>query len=130
MQPYINPNYYAQMNYPYNPPTQPMQQPVSSYQSTQQLARVVPDFNNITVGDIPTNGTPAFFIKGDYSEIQSRRWTEDGRITAETYRLAAPEAQEVKPDPFAEIMARLDAIEDKLPAKAAPRAKKEAVIEE
>lgn len=123
MQPYINPNYYSY--------TQPMApQPIQpTYQPAQQLARVVQDFNNITVGDIPTNGSPAFFIKSDYTEIQSRRWTDDGRITSSTYKLEAEAPKENRPDPFAAIMARLDAIEEKLPAKATPR-KKEVAADE
>lgn len=129
MQPYPNPNYFNQLNTPYNPTVQYMPTAYQQPQTLHQIAKIVPDYNSITVGDVPTDGTPAFFIKGDYSEIQSRRWTEDGRITASTYKLEADRPQE-EPDPFAKILARLDAIEEKLPAKTAPRAKKEVAADE
>lgn len=108
MQPYINPNYYSQLQAPYNPPVYAPQQP------TPQLARIVQDFNGVTIGDIPTNGTPGFFIKADYTEIQARQWGEDGRINVITYK---PETAAAKPDPFQEILQRLDAIEEKVTPK-------------
>lgn len=117
MQPFINPNYYSQFNTPYNPPT-PNYAP--SYQTTPplapQIAKMVPDFNNITVGDVPTNGTPGFFIKSDFSEIQSRQWTDDGRINVLTYKPAEVE-EAPKADPFKEIISRLEAIEEKVTPK-------------
>lgn len=106
--------------------TQPMPQPMPQQLPSQMLpqmpqtapqpniAKIVNGFNEITVGDIPTNGMPGFFIKGDYSEIQSRRWTEDGRIEPRTYRVVDAEPQ---PDPFAMIMQRLDSIEEQITSK-------------
>lgn len=112
MQPYPNPNYFNQLNTPYNPPMQYMQPAI---QQPNQLAKIVQNYNSITVGDVPTDGTPAFFVLSDYSEIQSRRWTEDGRITAATYKIQT--APEEKVDPFQKIIERLDAIEEKLTPK-------------
>lgn len=112
MQPYPNMNYFSQ--YPqYQQMMQPqMQTPVSQ----PQLAKLVNDFNEITIGDIPTNGTAAFFIKADMSEIQSRRWSEDGRVLSNTYAVQTG-VDEPKTDPFDEIMKRLDAIEEKITSK-------------
>lgn len=123
MQPYVNPNYF----YPQQQQTQAMPAPVYPTPSQPQIAKIIPDFNSITVGDIPTNGMPGFFIKSDYSEIQSRCWTPDGRIEANSYKIcqAPTEPQE---DPFAKIMLRLDAIDEKLAAK--PTRKKEVTPDE
>ncbi len=86
-------------------------------------AKIVNNFNEITIGDIPTNGLPGFFIKADYSEIQSRRWSEDGRVVAISYKVQ-PEA-EPQPDPMEDIYRRLDAIEEKLEKKPTTTRKKE-----
>lgn len=114
-------------NYNYNPflqqqtPYQPPQYQQPQYQAPQpvqpQLARVVSDFNEITIGDIPTNGTTAYFIKGDGSEIQARKWSEDGRIIASTYKPSV-EAQKPETDPFEQIFKRFDALEEKLSTRA------------
>lgn len=114
MQPYPNYNYFSQyQNVPQAAPYNVAQTP---YNAPQSIARLVGDFNEVTVGDIPTNGTPGFFIKNDYSQIQARRWSDDGRIISMNYVLETTPGEE-KRDPFAEILERLDAIDDKLPTR-------------
>lgn len=115
MQPYPNINYFTQ--YPQFQQPQMAQPMVAQPQVIQpQLAKMVNDFNEITIGDIPTNGTAAFFIKADMSEIQSRRWSEDGRVLSNTYAIQT-EVNEPKTDPFEEIIKRLDAIDEKIVVK-------------
>ena len=121
MQPYPNMNYFTQ--YPqYQQMIQPQPQVAQPQVIQPQLARMVNDFNEITIGDIPTNGTAAFFIKADMSEIQSRRWSEDGRVLSNTYSINT-EVNEPKTDPFEEIIKRLDAIEEKIVTKPTTRRK-------
>lgn len=115
MQPFPNYNYFTQYQTPSVPQYNVAQSPYNAPQ--QGIARLVGDFNEVTVGDIPTNGTPGFFIKSDYSQIQARRWSDDGRIISMNYVLEADTPAEEKKDPFAEIMNRLDAIDEKLPAR-------------
>lgn len=58
---YYNPYLQQQPQYQMPQYQQPQYQ---APQATQpQLARIVSDFNEITIGDIPTNGTTAYFIK-------------------------------------------------------------------
>lgn len=121
-------------NFPFNPYQQqyqpqqyPMQQQYQAPATQQpQLARVVSEFNEITIGDIPTNGTTAYFIKSDGSEIQARKWSEDGRIIASTYKPTV-EAQEPHTDPFEQIFKRFDALEEKLATRGT---RKKEVVEE
>lgn len=49
--------------------------------------KIVNNFSEITIQDIPTDCSPAFFIKSDLSEIQSRRWSDDGKVVPVTYRI-------------------------------------------
>lgn len=128
MQPYINPNYFNFNPYApqaYNLPAGSTNGLNGAQAQPQQVSRIVNDFTEITVGDIPTNGTPGFFIKADGSEIQSRRWTEDGRIITGRYLPEA--ATEEKPDPFEKIMQRIDALEAALTPKSR---RKEAAADE
>lgn len=110
MQPFPNPNYYntyAQPQIPTVPPVpqvQPVLDRLSQYQqAVQQYAqmqaqpmqrqmlpgingRVVNDFNEIIPDDVPTNGTYAFFVKNDMSEIQARTWEADGKIICVAFK--------------------------------------------
>ena len=118
MQPYINPNYFNYSPYSpqaYNLPPANVNGLNGANTQPQTASRIVNDFNEITVGDIPTNGTPGFFIKADGSEIQSRRWSDDGRILTSRY---VPEtAPQIKDDPFEKILQRIDALEAALTPK-------------
>ena len=118
MQPYINPNYFNYSNYnpqPYNLPPASVSGLNGANSQPQTPSRIVNEFTEVTIGDIPTNGTPGFFIKADGSEIQSRRWSEDGRIV--TMRFLPEAAAAPQPDPFDRIMQRLDALEAALTPK-------------
>lgn len=84
--------------------------------------KIVNDFNEITIKDIPTDCSPAFFIKSDYSEIQSRRWSDTGSVIPVTYK-AVDVADVPKIDPFEQLNQRLDGIEALLNKKPVTRKK-------
>lgn len=71
--------------------------------------KIVNDFNEITIKDIPTDCSPAFFIKSDYSEIQSRRWSDTGNVIPVTYK-AVDMSENVQNGPFDQLNERLDEI--------------------
>lgn len=113
----------------YQPQIQPQYQqpqygssPQYQQQNTQSLmpmgisGKIVNDFNEITIKDIPTDCSPAFFIKSDYSEIQSRRWSDTGSVIPVTYK-AVDTAENVQNGPFDQLNKRLDEIEALLTKK-------------
>lgn len=69
-------------NYPmYQQQYQPLYQP-QPYQAQLPsiVGRMINDFNEIRISDIPTDGNPAFFAKRDLSELQARVWATDGSV--------------------------------------------------
>lgn len=101
------------------------------YQSNQMTpisgipGKVVNNFQEITIGDIPTNGNVAFFIKNDLSEIQTRKWSDDGRVLMGIFKPEItppmnlpPEEKQTENDASAlfteDIMKRFDEIEKRL----------------
>ena len=71
--------------------------------------KIVNDFNEITIKDIPTDCSPAFFIKSDYSEIQSRRWSDTGNVITAIYK-TTDTSENVQNRPFEQLNERLDEI--------------------
>ena len=108
MQPMINPNYFNQ--YQYQP----------SYQ--QQGTRLVNNFNEIQVNEIPMDGTYRLFAKADMSEIQARAWDSNGTIKVLEYSLKnAPiipnmnnVAQEEQKDPYEPILTEIRTLSEKI----------------
>lgn len=47
--------------------------------------QVVSDFTTIQAANVPMDAVGGLFIKNDFSEIQSRRWTQDGKIVSTSY---------------------------------------------
>lgn len=86
----------------------------SYYQQPQQVqpvgvpGRIVGDFSEIKIMDIPTDGSWAYFIKADGSEIQGRRWSENGQVVPVSFSRID---QEQKVDPIQE---RLNDLEERL----------------
>lgn len=112
MMPYFNP-------YQYQPQYAP--QPIPQGANT----RLVSNFSDIQIGDIPTDGTPTFFIKNDLTEIQTRKWSNDGRVISTIYRPIEPqmenlpsatkqEQNEANALSTEDIMKRLDEIDARL----------------
>lgn len=103
------------------------QQPQQNTQPIQPLGisgKIVRDFNEITIQDIPTDCSPAFFIKSDYSEIQSRRWSDTGSVIPVTYKAVMDCADEQEEKPFDKLNRRLDDIEALLTKKPAATTRK------
>ena len=100
----------------YQPQYQPPQfgnYPQYQQQNTQPImpiginGKIVNDFNEITIKDIPTDCSPAFFVKSDYSEIQSRRWSDTGNVITAIYK-TTDTSENVQNRPFEQLNARLD----------------------
>lgn len=93
--PYLQPNYNTQglqnqINY--------LQNQLQQYQNSAQLAQqqtvqnvngintqLVDDFSFISANSVPMDNNGALFVKKDGTEIQSRRWTPDGKIITIAY---------------------------------------------
>lgn len=119
---YQNPNFYPDRMAPAPIPT------------TQALSlsgvpgKVVNDFSEITMQDIPMNCQPAYFVKADMSEIQMRKWTDDCRVIMQSFKPEITSGEEKK-DPFEGIMKRFDAIEERLD-RLSPTARKKVTADE
>ena len=107
----------------YQPTYQPMYNPYPQQTMPSGLSgRIVDDFGAITVNDIPMDGSPAVFVKRDNSEMQIRRWGNDGRIYTVSYlpqieqnnTAVANSTTETKQSEFDALTQRLDGIESKL----------------
>lgn len=81
----------------------PVQQPYQQYQPQYQQmptcivpqisGRVVNSLDDITVQEVPTDGTMALFPSADGKCIYSKRWTPDGNISTMRF---VPEASEAE----------------------------------
>lgn len=90
MQPYPNPNYYAQyMQYSQPNPyldrigqLQQFQQTINpaphTAQQFQPLGKIVESIDVVKATDIPMDGTTYYFPKGDGSEVYSKQWLPNG----------------------------------------------------
>lgn len=81
MQPYQNYYYPTQYQQNYQNPYQQNQYNMQNNIPTQ----VVSDFTTIQAANVPMDAVGGLFIKNDFSEIQSRRWTQDGKIVSTSY---------------------------------------------
>ena len=97
---------YMPMQQPYQPYQQPSQQ-MPTRIASQIAGRVVNSVDDITVQEVPTDGTVALFPSADGSCIYSKRWTPDGNILTMRF---VPEAQEAQP----KQPSRLDVIDNRI----------------
>lgn len=107
MQPYPNPNYYAQYTQPqpqYNPYLQRMENLQQFQQSIQQpqlqsnpnltpglnmlasLGKVVESMDIVKVTDIPMDGNVYYFPKADGTEIYSKQFMTNGQTRILTFK--------------------------------------------
>lgn len=110
----------------------PMQQPYQPYQPQYQQmptrivpqisGRVVNSLDDITVQEVPTDGTVALFPSADGSCVYSKRWTPDGNILTMRFVPEASEAQPKQPSQLdiidnriSELFDAVERIEDRLP---------------
>lgn len=106
---------YPQYPYQQQQTYQPMPQTVVQTQSrafSPITGRVVNSLDEITVQEVPTDGTVAWFPSADGSCVYGKRWTPDGNITTMRYVPEATEAAPSQPDPFQLINARIDELVD------------------
>ena len=84
---------------------QPVQIPQAS--RPQMQGRTVASADEITVQEVPTDGTMGWFPAQDGSCVWGKRWTPDGSISTVRY---VAEAQEAAPqaDPVAQLNAKVD----------------------
>lgn len=102
--PYISP--YQQQYQQYAQQYQPQQQyqPVMYQQNTGSgLGKIVDSFENVTVNDVPMDGTPATFVKRDLTEIQVRMWNANGQIVTTSYKPVAMQDAEKPVDTYASL---------------------------
>lgn len=99
--------------YPYQPQQtyQPLPQTAVSNQSRTFppiTGRVVNSLDEVTVQEVPTDGTVAWFPSADGSCVYGKRWTPDGNIMTMRFVPEAVDAAPSQPDPFQLINARID----------------------
>ncbi len=112
---------YMPVQQPYQP-YQPQYQQIPARMVPQVSGRVVNSLDDITVQEVPTDGTVALFPSADGTCIYSKRWTPDGNISTMRF---APEAQEAQPqqpspldvinDRISELFDVVERIEERLP---------------
>lgn len=66
----------------------------------QISGRVVNSLDDITVQEVPTDGTAASFPSTDGKCIYSKRWTPDGNISTMRFVPEVQEAQPQQPSPY------------------------------
>lgn len=103
-------------------PYQPQYQQMPARMVPQISGRVVNSLDDITVQEVPTDGTVALFPAADGSCIYSKRWTPDGNISTMRFVPDAQEAQPQQPSPLdvindriSELFDVVERIEERLP---------------
>lgn len=98
MQPYPNPNYYAQYTQPqpqFNPYMQRMENLQQFQQALQQptvtsqvpaIGKVVESMDIVKVTDIPMDGNVYYFPKADGTEIYTKQYMTDGKTRILTFK--------------------------------------------
>ena len=96
MQPYVNPNYYAQYQQQINPYMQRMENLQQFQQALQQpptfqnkfsvISKVVENIDMVKVADIPMDGNMYYFPKADGTEIYTKQFGMDGRTRILTFK--------------------------------------------
>ena len=84
--------------------------------------RVVNSLDEITVQEVPTDGTVAWFPSADGSCVYGKRWTPDGNITTMRFVPEAADTAPSRPDPFqlindriSELFQLVEEIKDDMP---------------
>lgn len=126
MQPYPNPNYYAQYQQQFNPYMQRMdnlqqfQQALNTQGNNMtpglnmlaSLGKVVESADIVKVTDIPMDGNTYYFPKADGSEIYSKQFMPNGQTRILTFKPllesepnnSTPEEEKLKFDTFACVL--------------------------
>lgn len=109
-----NPGYpqYGQM--PYQPAPQYSQASVPQMQAPRMplTGRAVSSPDEITVQEVPTDGSMGWFPSQDGSCVWGKKWTPDGNIMTMRFVPELTDQQTHNQDPFAAINARMDEMFD------------------
>lgn len=112
---------YMPVQQPYQP-YQPQYQQMPTHIAPQISGRVVNSIDDITVQEVPTDGTMASFPAADGKCIYSKRWTPDGNILTMRFVPEASEAQPKQPSQLdiidnriSELFDVVERIEERLP---------------
>lgn len=112
---------YMPMQQAYQPYQQPYPQ-MPARAVPQISGRVVNSLDDITVQEVPTDGTVALFPSADGKCIYSKRWTPDGNILTMRFVPEVQEAQPQQPSPLdvindriSELFDVVERIEERLP---------------
>lgn len=102
-------------------PYQPQYQQMPARMVPQISGRVVNSLDDITVQEVPTDGTVALFPSADGKCIYSKRWTPDGNILTMRFVPEASDAQPKQPSQLdiidnriSELFDAVERIEDRL----------------
>lgn len=111
---------YMPMQQAYQPYQQPYQQ-MPTRMVPQISGRVVNSIDDITVQEVPTDGTVALFPSSDGKCIYSKCWTPDGNILTMRFVPETSEAQPKQPSQLdiidnriSELFDAVERIEDRL----------------
>ena len=74
--------------------------------------RIVRNEQDIFPNEVPNNGNLAVFVQEDLNAIYLKTWGRNGLIDTNVYQLVTNDPQQNAPNPFDQIMVRLDAIEN------------------
>jgi len=111
-----SPYQYGYVPNQYAPYSQPQPQPQQSIQQNQQIGVPCCEVNSeddILPMNVPSNGTYALFATKDGSTIYRKFINKYGLIDTITYR-CENKTEEEKPNPYKEILDRLEKIEETL----------------
>lgn len=110
-------------------PFQPMPQTQAQPKPFSPITgRVVNSLDEITVQEVPTDGTVAWFPSADGTCVYGKRWTPDGNITTMRFVPEAADTAPSQPDPFqvindriSELFQLVEEIKDDMPMTAETR---------
>lgn len=87
------------------------------------FGKIIERADDIKYSDVPKDGQPAIFPFKDLSGIIVRSCNQYGTIDEAIFLKQAPAPVEDKPDPFQVLYSKIDSLEEKINALAAPAAK-------
>lgn len=110
-------------------PFQPMPQTQAQPKPFSPITgRVVNSLDEITVQEVPTDGSIAWFPSADGSCVYGKRWTPDGNIATMRFVPEAADTAPSQPDPFqvindriSELFQLVEEIKDDMPMTAETR---------
>lgn len=119
-----NPNWVGRNAFPVTQTSAPTPIP-NSMGITGLPGRVIKNPEEIKLNEIPMDGTASLFPMSDDTCIYAKAWGQDGTIQTLRYIREDAEPQEKGPSEFAQVMTRLDKIEQMLGQRGQQRQQKQ-----